>query len=274
MSRRRTSPLATEKARTLMEAFDKALAIIGRWRTPEYEPSPWFRGVKSRDFHLTPGAYRRDGYDEFQPLQDLQQQGVRYANLESRECWSNYYVAQHYGVPTRLLDWTDSFSSALFFALDSAENGDRPCVWVLEPAELNQVNFGWPGLYIPEGRMSLDIWLPSKIRIPCRGSWTGIDGDYKNLDNELPIAIYPRQDNPRMQVQKSLFTVHGRDRRPLDEIIRKRHMTPEKALARIDLIIPDKSLARQQLRLLGVTRSSVYPDLENYVKDLRDSYGW
>jgi hypothetical protein len=255
-----------------MDAFSKALKILKGWRTETTIPTAWFRGVCQKRRLLIPGAYRQTDYDEEDPLLDLQQQGAKFAKIDPHESWSNYYLAQHYGIPTRLLDWSESFSAALFFALDGAQPKDTPVVWILNPCSLNKHLFKWDGLYIPEGREPLKIWLPSGIKIEQRIPFH--PNRPPNLNNQWPIAILPRQDIQRIQMQKGQFTVHGRDTRPLDKIILSTHPFPHKVIARIDLKLNDKDEARDQLALLGVTRGSIYPDMDNYVKELKQFYEW
>ncbi len=261
-----------ETAKSIMDAFAKGLKILQNWHTDTTVAYPWFRGVRRLDYRLVPGAHRQQDYDEQVPLLDLQQQGSRFGKIDPCESWGNYYLAQHHGVPTRLLDWSESFSAALFFALDGAEDEDNPVVWIFNPARFNNDLFGWDGLYIPEGREALKIWLPSGIKENQKVPFH--PGSRSNLDNRWPIAIMPRQDIQRMQSQKGQFTVHGTDTRSIDEIILEQHRYPQKVLARVNLELKNKDLARDQLALLGVSRSAIYPDMDNYVKELKQFYKW
>ena len=54
----------------------------------------------------------------------------------STNSWEVLSVLQHHGVPTRLLDWSESFSVALFFAL--VDEPRDPHVWVVNPFLLNK----------------------------------------------------------------------------------------------------------------------------------------
>ena len=67
--------------------------------------------------------------DDFLQLQGLEEQSG---------------LAQHYGVPTRLLDWSDDGLTAAYFAASSPSGADRLCVWALnEELSVSQVQPLW-----------------------------------------------------------------------------------------------------------------------------------
>lgn len=57
---------------------------------------------------------------------------------EQRVEWEWYFMMQHFGTATRLLDWTEGALIALYFAVRSNDGSDDAAVWVLDPYQLNK----------------------------------------------------------------------------------------------------------------------------------------
>jgi hypothetical protein len=224
----------------------------------------WFRGVREARHALSPSLMRitegltthehdsieRNLFFEFQ---------ARAAELRARGLtdWEYLFFGRHYDVPTRVLDWTDTFGVALYFAVEGwsqrADLGqtvpkDRlPAVWIVNPYHLNERNF--------EER---DITLPKYL-----GWFRGRYWDFGELLAEgfnwswrRPVAIYPAQINDRVRAQRGWFTIHGDDRRPLDE------QSPQ-FLSKIILTPACVENVRALLHLFGLHRFSIYTDLGN-----------
>ena len=263
-------PIKTIRADSLGDAFEKTIKFLSAW-TRDGDPSCWFRGVKDKSLDLRPGAYWRKNYDEVGPLVMFAQEGVAFAEIEKMNCWKTYYLAQHSQIPTRLLDWTDSFSAALFFALDGWKGETIPCIWIMQPNLLNQRFLGWDGVLAPEGFKETDIWLPNQI---AQGKAKLRDDGGYIYDNSWPLAIYPKKNNQRISAQRGNFTVHGTQKEPLDVLFAKKGGKSERVFARLELHLKDSGRAIQNLRLLGVRRSSIYPDMTSFVSDIQEEYKW
>lgn len=223
----------------------------------------WFRGEPPSKTPLLPRLWRAQ-HIEGNLLQTFRLKAPTFApgltpDRENIDQW--LFLAQHFRLPTRLLDWTESALAALFFALQTPEDIDPPLVWVLDPLRLN-------ALSDPQGRRMFPLtWGPNDNPIAVRNialAWGAPDPK----DPTLPVAVQPTHSHARMTVQRSGFTVHGSDRRSLLEQVGSWVDDPP-LLARIEVrFATSRLLSLRLLRRLGVSNETLFPDLEGLAADL------
>ena len=154
-------------------------------------------------------------------------------------------LMQHYGLPTRLLDWSRSPLTALYFAVQVEHLHDSDgAVWGLATARLNT------SMADADGNVSsaIDKLLSAAFR------------PHPPMNKALALEC-PHFDL-RHLVQDSEFTVHGSEQ-PLEE-----HPSAKDFLVKIIVPREAKSRLKAGLELLNISESFLFPDLEHLASKL------
>ncbi len=237
----------------------------------------WFRGCGDSDFELSPSIHRHPIIKDPKEIIDLEkdiierfnQRSIPFLNntyLNRTNDWEVLFFMQHYGISTRLLDWTENPYMALFFALTTAKfqvdiSGKKnyfkkAAVWMLDPVLWNRESL--KHLTFNGGIISVDDHAAEAFKPKQQ---------FEHL-NKNPIAIYGTHNSSRIVAQRGVFTVFGKETKSLEKIFLDEPY-PESCLKRI--ILPEDSLGTlfNSLYSIGITDSVVYPDLEGFSTEIK-----
>lgn len=243
----------------VINSIDSMVMQIKKFRDKYQEQPIWFRGQRNSSWNLIPSIQRgdlhtkenfitNDFYIYVNQIEDNAPDKTNYA------AWMS--LMQHYGLPTRILDWSTSPLIASYFALEkNREESNDACIWVLLPRRVNKrEGFG-------EYVYPIDAYTIQEMLIPAFKNNAELEEKFK----DKIIACHSVEKNLRMYSQQSAFTVHN-SMKKLEDICDSETL--------FKLIIPAeyKQEFYDSISVLGISTSFIYPDMEHVSKDIINKY--
>jgi hypothetical protein len=172
--------------------------------------------------------------------------------------WETLINMQHYGVPTRLIDWTDNLGIALYFAVKSSVEDYPMSLYIMNPLELNKLSSknGIPNL--PNENMGLSYVTNYINREP--------------YPSRYPIAVKCNWINERIWAQSGMFTVHGDERN--DEEIISVVLDNKSAIYKIDIAVEAYNSLDEYFEISGLKDYKIFPDIQGIVKYINSTIKW
>ncbi|MGA2329841.1 MAG: FRG domain-containing protein [Bryobacteraceae bacterium] len=185
-----------------------------------------------------------------------------------------FALMQHWGLPTRLLDFTLSPYVALYFALRERPSACKTCgpthaaVWAVHHVALQSIAkraLGLPNAKPEEFRQAFDKLLAAKS------------------DSGAVVPIQPFLMNERLAAQQGIFLCPSSLRLPFDVLISQPDdfrfvVVPEERKVKEEfarkLIVPlsQRTQMLRELSRMNISAASLFPGLDGYARSIRESY--
>jgi hypothetical protein len=233
---------------------------IGRFRSTFA-----FRGMADCSWSLETSLSRLGG--DFARLErHLIRNFRKYAYMESGESpslWNLLALAQHHGLPTRLLDWTYSPYVALHFVTDDAERSHSDgTIWCIDYTKTNGLLPN--SLSTALGREEADLFTTEML-----GDVTGTLEQFEESSTEPFLAFFePPSLGPRIVNQFALFSVLSSTRVRLGDWLSAHQDVYRK------IVVPShlKWEVRDKLDQANVNERVLFPGLDGLCRWLGRQY--
>lgn len=177
---------------------------------------------------------------ELKLIEEFEKRCKPFLGFEPDNDWDFLAYAQHFGLPTRLLDWSENPLIALWFAVSSkCDNGTPGVLWIFDVFESDIV----------------------------------ADLEKDPLNMKKTIVFDPSHINKRITSQSGWFTVHQLKDKIIKKFVPLEQITNYKE-SLTKLIIPVDLFVgfRQKLNKLGINQSTIFADLDGLCKHLEWQY--
>ncbi len=223
-----------------------------------------FRGRNDAAEDLSTSLQRHggDGALEGHLLRNFRKYAQR-EDVASDSVWNWLALAQHHGLPTRLLDWTYSPYVALHFATAAVDRYDRDgVVWMVDYVRAQQqAPDALREVLTDEGMNVFTAELLDRIA-------PGRDELEELAEEDFVVFLEPPSINPRIVNQYALFSLMSRAGARLDNWLEQRPELARRVVVPAEL----KWEVRDKLDQANVTERVLFPGLDGLSRWLARYY--
>lgn len=239
------------------KAFNRLLEQVIRVREELKDERLWWRGQSLVGLALKPKIFRNQDFSlaEYNHIYRFNQQApIRYAAWPAERC-HQLVLMQHYELATRLLDWSQGLMIACYFAVNEDAQDKPASLWALNPYKLNELNRP------VNSNPLIGIFPDTSKEVQGMVDLAFTPFDERTYNGDRVLAMSAPELDLRMLVQWSVFTIHASEK-AMDELPGNEEYLKE-------IIIPaeDRYPLRQAVKIIGYSRSRLFPDLQSLAKD-------
>jgi hypothetical protein len=230
-----------------------------------------YRGVSEKTDHLLTSLDRLSSIDQPHLKGHLEEHllrnFIRYGHPMLKDAgedlWQVMVTAAQHGLPTRLLDWTQSPLIAAHFATMNPEPESDRIIWKLNWKRVHQ-QFGLPDVAF----LVQDLGRVLKER-GFEASWAFLNAN-EEKGKAFVCLLEPPAFTPRLEVQSGAFTLASSKTKSLETILAEAGVAD--ALEQFVIPAPRVNFIRDQLDICAVDERHLFPDLDGIAAGLRRYY--
>ena len=274
-----------------IDSVDKAVTIASKFKTPRFGFLV-SRGQKDYIWDLQPAVFRRPRWYKLERHMIRELVSTHPQEFaDDRSMLDRLVRMQHYGLPTRLLDVSTNFLVSLYFASETTEDNADGSLYMIRGLNGRRKYYDSDTVSVISNLSNLSTLEKRRIYLksPPSGpktlekfnSFPPVDRLLHFIRDEKPYfrpiidkdhlfrtyMVIPKKSNRRIVAQSGAFLVFGL----VDEATR---LPPLAGFQLTKYRIPAKSKARirRSLLRLGITESSLYPEIDKAAAQIAERY--